>query len=208
MAARQGRDAGTPGARRAAQQPGPAQRGHAQAHRDLAPAPPHRSAHQTGSPDPTPGHQTWATAEPFSSTEPRIPSTLDRIQLHHPILDQTSQRQLDVILRGAQTQERLQRPPQRHRLRRPLVTHLAQTLGQLLDRGRGVWRDAHRLRASSRRRRHLGRNGRRGQRNATPVLAAARGNHRHPRRQLCGGEIDRATGKSRPKGAGGGFLIE
>ena len=36
MEARQGRDAGTPVARRAARQPGPAQRGHAQAHGDLA----------------------------------------------------------------------------------------------------------------------------------------------------------------------------
>lgn len=38
-AARQGRDAGTPVARRAAQRPGPAQRGDAQAHTDLASAP-------------------------------------------------------------------------------------------------------------------------------------------------------------------------
>lgn len=53
MEARQGRDTGTPVARREARQPGPAQRGDAQAHRDLAPAapspqlpkhsPPHRS---------------------------------------------------------------------------------------------------------------------------------------------------------------------
>jgi excisionase family DNA binding protein len=40
MAARQGRDAGPlTAARRAAQQPGPAQRGHAQAYRDLASRP-------------------------------------------------------------------------------------------------------------------------------------------------------------------------
>ena len=43
MEARQGRDAGTPAARRAARQPGPAQRGDAQAHQDLhAPAAAHR----------------------------------------------------------------------------------------------------------------------------------------------------------------------
>ena len=41
MEARQGRDARTPVARRAARQPGPAQRGDAQAHRDLADQGPH-----------------------------------------------------------------------------------------------------------------------------------------------------------------------
>lgn len=67
MAARQGRDAGPlTAARRAAQQPGTAQRGHAQAHRDLASAADHAAVHAAGlnpaAADVDPADGTWETS--------------------------------------------------------------------------------------------------------------------------------------------------
>ena len=77
-----GRDAGTPVARRAARQPGPAQRGDAQAHRDLAAMapgrpPPHpaapaaRSTHTWETMVPAPRHRTSETTRPSTKRSHR-----------------------------------------------------------------------------------------------------------------------------------------
>ena len=63
MEARQGRDAGTPVARRAARQPGPAQQGDAQAHRDLAAMAPGRPPPHPAAPAARSTH-TWETMVP------------------------------------------------------------------------------------------------------------------------------------------------
>ena len=67
MDARQGRDAGIPVARRVARQPGPAQRGDAKAHRDLASTtPPHTPPQPPASTAPT--IQTRETVDPVAAS--------------------------------------------------------------------------------------------------------------------------------------------
>jgi hypothetical protein len=88
MEARQGRDAGTPVARRAAQQPGPAQRGDAQAHRDLADHGPHAD-------DTDPESTNSGSALPT------------RQVLHHATADEP-RHQRHTATRGGQSEPRLE----------------------------------------------------------------------------------------------------
>jgi hypothetical protein len=68
MEARQGRDAGTSVARRAAQQPDPAQRGDARAHRDLASVTPQHPSPEPASADLTTALQTWLAVDPLCAS--------------------------------------------------------------------------------------------------------------------------------------------